>query len=130
MHYVTFWSKMQTVAGLEKLAASDNLVTSQQGQELLAAACDDVFTLVKNASGEVLPQMMAMRDAHRRLGEKEASAPDITAVLLQKLAVAEYVDDLLEEQLEKLSGDEYDAARRVQLLGREYAVNLMRGLFA
>jgi hypothetical protein len=73
---------------------------------------------------------MSLRGAHRVTGEKMAAAPEDTAALLQKLATAEYVDDLLEEQLEKLSGEEYDAARRVQLLGREYAVNLMRGLFA
>jgi len=130
MHYVKFWTKLQTVAGLEKLASSENLTTAQRSQALLSATCDDVFAAVKAASGDVLPEVMSLRVAHRSTGEKMAAAPEETAVLLQKLATAEYVDDLLEKQLEKLSGDEYDAARQVQLLGREYAVNLMRGLFA
>lgn len=130
MHYVTFWTKLQTVAGLEKLATNADLTIAERGQELLAAACDDIFTSVKNASGAVLPEMMTFRSAHRTTGEKIAASPEVAASLLQKLAVAEYVDNLLDSQLEKLSGDAYDEARAVQLLGREYAVHLMRGLLA
>jgi hypothetical protein len=74
--------------------------------------------------------MIQVRDSHRITGEKLAASPEATAELLQKLATAEFVDGVLAEQLEKLSGDDYVAARKVQLLGREYAVNLMRGLLA
>jgi len=130
MRYVTVWKKLQVVAGLEKLSSSEDLGLAHSAQESLAAACDDVFTYVKNSSGDLLQEMMALRGEHRVTGEKLAASPDVTAELLQKLATAEYVDDMLDEQLEKLSGEEYDAARAVQLLGREYAVNLMRGLFA
>jgi hypothetical protein len=130
MHYVTFWKGLKTVAELEKLAASDDPVMAKQAQMLLATTCDETFAALKSASPHVLQPLMQMRDAHRITGEKLAASPDVTAELVQKLAVATFVDDHLEAQLEKLSGAEYDQARAVQLLGREYAVKLMRGLFA
>jgi hypothetical protein len=134
MHYVTFWKNLQVVAGLEKLALSVDAQTSEQAQPLLAGACDELFETVKQAAadrGEHLTSALwGYREAHRTTGEKFAAAAEETAELLQKLATATYVDEVLDAKLEKLSGDEYDAARRVQLLGREYAVNLMRGLFA
>jgi len=139
MHYVTFWKNLQVVAGLEKLASGGDELVSQQAQPLLAGACDEIFSGMKKAASELLKDaspvqmtqlLFSMRDSHRVTGEKFAAAPEETAELFQKLVTAAFVDDTLEAQLEKLSGDEYDAARRVQLLGREYAVNLMRGLFA
>jgi hypothetical protein len=130
MQYPSFWFKLQALARLEKLASSDDSLVSATTQEALALACDDMFSGVKKASGSVVPAIFKMRDAHRITGEKIASSPEVTAELLQKLAVAEYVDEILVGQLEKLSGEEYDAARAVQLLGREYAVQLMRGLLA
>lgn len=130
MHYVTFWKKMQTVAGLEKLSASEDKEISRRAQGQLALACDDIFTSMKKASGSLIPGVMAMRASHRVTGEKIAASPETTADLLQKLATAEYVDDMLEKQLEKLSGDAHGQARAVQMLGREYTVELMRGLFA
>jgi argininosuccinate lyase len=129
MHYVTFWKGLQFVAGLEKLAASDDVTLSQAAQRQLAATCDDLFSSTKTA-GSLVSQMLSFRTAHQVTGEKLAASPDATADLLQKLATAEYVDGVLEESFSKLSGDEYAAARAVQLLGREYAVQLMRGLLA
>lgn len=130
MHYVTFWKKMQTVAGLEKLSASEDKEVSRRAQGQLALACDDIFTSMKKASGSLVPGVMTMRESHRITGEKLAASPEAAAELLQKLATAEFVDSLLEKQLEKLSGDAHGRARSVQMLGREYSVMLMRGLFA
>ena len=146
MHYVTFWKNLQVVAGLEKLAASDDDQVAQRAQPLLARACDELFETVKQAAAEVTHSLLHdgppakeaqlarvlldYREAHRITGEKFAAAPEETAELFQKLVTASFVDATLEEQLEKLSGEEYEKARNVQLLGREYAVNLMRGLFA
>jgi hypothetical protein len=132
MRYVTFWKNLQTVAGLEKLSESDDSDTAMRARIMLGNMCDHVFTEVKQASAgtEVANTIFAMRNAHRITGEKLAASPEVTAEFIQKLATAVYVDDVLTAQLEKLSGDEYYATRDVQLLGREYAVNLMRGLLA
>jgi len=134
MHYVTFWKNLQVVAGLEKLAASDDEQVAARAQPLLAQACDEMFETVKQAAADrgipLATALLNYRDAHRGTGEKFAAAPEETAELFQKFVTAAFVDDTLDAQLDKLAGDEYDATRRVQLLGREYAVNLMRGLFA
>jgi hypothetical protein len=133
VRYSTLWQNLQTVAGLEKLAAGNDRLVSQQAQVVLAGTCDDIFgQLTKTASSpeKLASEVMAMRDAHRITGEKLAASPVVTAEYLQKLAVATYVDGILTGQLEKLSGEEYDAARSVQLLGREYGVTLLRGLLA
>lgn len=128
--YPAFWKTLQTVAGLEKLAMSDDASVAAEAQQLLASTCDNLFVTVKGASANIAEPLMALRDTARGIGEKLASDPKVPAEFLQKLATAAYVDDVLSAQLEKLSGAEYDAARAVQLLGREYAVHLMRGLFA
>lgn len=128
MHYVTFWKNLQTVAGLEKLAASDDAAVAKEAQELLAQTCDAVYSSVKSAG--VALEVQHLRETHCRLGEKVAVAPEQVSELVQKLVVAEYVDNLLDAQLTKSAGEEYIAARQVQMLGREYAVSLMRGLLA
>lgn len=130
MHYPTFWKTLQTVAGLEKLAASDDLAVAGEAQQLLATTCDELFVTIKGASENIATPLLELRDSARSIGEKVASDAAVVGEFMQKLATAAFVDQVLTAQLEKLSGDEYDAARRVQLLGREYAVNLMRGLFA
>ena len=127
MHYVSLWQDLKKVDALEKLAESDDVDVSKEAQVLLADTCDKMFATLKK--GSLIPELMAHRESHRFTGEKVAEAKD-TAVLIQKLATAEYVDNLLEGQLEKLSGAAHDDARMVQLLGREYAVQLIRGLFA
>ena len=131
MRYATFWKNLQTVAGLEKLAMSDDReTTAQPAQVMLGNLCDHIFSEMKTASGSVLTEMMSFRNSHRTVGEKLAASPEVAADLIQKLATAEFVDNTITEELEKLSGDAYYAMRDVQLLGREYAVNLMRGLLA
>lgn len=130
MHYPTFWFKLQALERLEKLASSEDRTVAADAQAALALACDDVFSCVKQASNSVLPTILEMRDAHRITGEKLAASAEQQADLLKKLATAEYVDGVLQGQLEKLSGAEYDATRAVQMLGREYAIQLMRGLLA
>jgi hypothetical protein len=121
---------MQLVEGLEKLSTSDDRALAQDAQGALAGMCDNIFTGVKTAGENPLRVLVDLRESHRRTGEKLAASPEQTAEFLQKLATAVYVDDVLSTQVTKLSGEAQLAARRVQLLGREYAVNLMRGLFA
>jgi hypothetical protein len=130
MHYPTFWKTLQTVAGLEKLAASDDLAVAGEAQQLLASTCDKLFGTIKGASANIAAPLLELRDSAKGIGEKVASDAEVVGEFMQKLATASFVDDVLSAQLEKLSGAEYDAARSVQLLGREYAVHLMRGLFA
>lgn len=130
MHYVNFWQKMQVMAGLEKLSASSDTALATQAQEEMALVCDEIFSSVKSASGSLAPELMRLRGAHRVTGEKIAASPDVAAELLQKLATVEYVDEMLEDQIEKFSGEAQSNARSVQLLGREYAVQMMWGLFA
>ena len=131
MRYVEFWKDLQLVAGLEKLAGHDDASTAQQAQVALAGTCNALFTRVKRATESAAPvasTLLAMQDAHRATGEKVAASPETQAEFLEKLATAVYVDDVLSEQLTKLSGEASDRVREVQLLGREYAVQLMRGL--
>lgn len=131
MHYVRFWKDLKLVAGLEKLAESSDEVTARDAQGALCGTCDHLYSEVKKASPKnPLEAIFALRSAHKATGEKLAADPSMTAELIDKLATAAYVDDVLTAQLEKLAGDEYASVRRVQLLGREYAVHLMRGLFA
>lgn len=130
MHYPTFWKALQTVAGLEKLASSDDLAVAGEAQQLLASTCDQLFGTVKGASSNIATPLLELRDSAKVIGEKVASDAGVVGEYLQKIATAAFVDDVLSAQLEKLSGAEYDATRSVQLLGREYAVHLMRGLFA
>lgn len=128
MRYTSFWQGLKVVEGLTKLSAHEDQTTSREAQILLAGQCDQLFGELKQAG--VVQQLMTFREAHRTTGEKLAAAPEAVAELLEKLATAVYVDNLLAGQLEKLAGKEYDDARNVQLLGREYAINLMRGLLA
>lgn len=128
MHYVSLWQDLKKVDALEKLAESDNVDVSKEAQVLLADTCDKMFSSLKQ--GSLLSQLLDHRETHRVTGEKVASDAKATAELLQKLATVEYVDSILENQLVKLSGVARDEARMVQLLGREYAVQLIRGLFA
>jgi len=130
MHYPTFWKQLQDVAGLEKLAQNDDPNVARSAQLLLGETCDLVFSAVKVSSSSVIQAIEDLRHDHRATGDKFAASEEATADLMHKLACATLVDNVLETQLEKLSGEEYERARNVQLLGREYAVNLMRGLFA
>lgn len=132
MNYPALLKSLKAYSAMEKLAGLENPHEARQAQILSAGISDDLFTAVKSASknGDVVAYVLAARGQHRSLGEKTAASEEQTAELLHKLAAAVYVDGVLSAQLEKLAGAEYDATRSVQLLGREYAVNLMRGLFA
>jgi hypothetical protein len=141
MRYTTFWMALQKLASVAKLASSDDATISHAATIKHAEMCDSLYEVVRLSSTRMNPEeseesvriasvIMLFRDDHRITGEKLAASPEVAAALLEKLATAGYVDNILTLQLEKLSGAEYDAARNVQLLGREYAVHLMRGLFA
>jgi len=140
MHYPTFWKQLQDTAGLEKLAQNEDPNVARSAQILLGETCDLMFAAVKVAARTQVgtPSPVAqftrviedLRQDHRATGDKFAASDEQTFNLLHKLACAALVDNVIEAQLEKLAGEEYEQARSVQLLGREYAVNLMRGLFA
>ena len=132
MNYPTLLKNLKAYASMEKLSMLENPHAARQAQILTAGISDDLFTSIKSAAknGDVVAFVVDARRAHRTFGEKTAASEEQAAALLHKLAAAVYVDNVLSTQLEKLAGAEYDAARSVQLLGREYAVNLMRGLFA
>lgn len=66
-----------------------------------------------------------LHDAHAATGSKIAALPDYLAELLQKLAAAVFVDEVLGEQLAMLEGDTKVAAEQCRLLGREYAMTLI-----
>lgn len=67
---------------------------------------------------------LAMYDDHADTGAKVAAVPEYVAHVLQKLASAVFVDEMLLEQLPSLEGDTKLAAEQCRALGREYIVTL------
>lgn len=134
MFYPTFYREISYITALEKLAMSEDDAVTKDAQALLANACDSLYNKLQKearlASSSIPAVVMSLREAHKSTGEKIAAAPEQTAELLEKLATAVYVDSVLDEQLEKTALRPDGSTRMVQLLGREYAVNLVRGLFA
>ena len=76
---------------------------------------------------EVVELMTELRDSHQIVGQKTAATNVQLNALAVKLATAVFVDEVLSQQLEKVADAKWDEIRQVQLLGREYAVNLMQG---
>jgi hypothetical protein len=137
--YPQLWKGLRLVEGLEKIATHDRAL-STFAQTNSATVASELFTQVKQAA-ERLPGpntigvkvarlMVDMRNAHRATGEKLAVDISVHADMLQKLATALFVDDVIEAEITKLAGDEQVNARNIQLLGREYAVHLMDGLLS
>ena len=144
--YSEILTELRVGQGLEKLAScpDDELALHATLQQ--AELCDSLFCKVQKLASESpisadLPRKEAMvaqmvrvvldlRETHEATGEKFAAAPEVVIESLKKLATAVFVDGVLGEQLEKLAGTERDSTRAVQLLGREYAVHLMRNLLA
>lgn len=137
--YPQLWKGLRLVEGLEKIAFHDaGLATVAQANS--AAVADELFERVKRAAltlpgpapvgVKVASLMVEMRSAHTAVGEKLASNVEVHADMLNKLAVAFFVDSVLDTQAEKLAGEELEHARAVQCLGREYAVHLMNGLLS
>lgn len=130
MHYIDFWKSIQLVGGLDDLAQSGEKVASEAAPEL-AATCDGLFDILLKKAGDasgMVALMLEYQNAHEASGEKIAASAETRAALLQKLATATYLDTVVSTKLAAISPDEFEEARAVQLLGREYAVHLMRGL--
>lgn len=68
---------------------------------------------------------LALHEAHVDTGTKTAASPDHLAQVIQKLATAVFVDEVLMEQLGMLEGDTKLAAEQCQRLGREYILTLL-----
>lgn len=66
-----------------------------------------------------------LHDAHAAAGSKIAALPDYLADVLQKLAAAVFVDEVLGEQLTMLEGETKLSAEQCRLLGREYIMTLI-----
>lgn len=134
MFYPTFYRELAYITAMEKLAMSEEDTVRDEAQTLLASSCNNLFNALQkeaSVSSKSIPAVvMSLRETHKSTGEKVASAPEQTAELLQKLATAVYVDGVLCDQLNKTAQEPDNSTRMVQLLGREYAVNLIRGLFA
>lgn len=69
--------------------------------------------------------VVSMHEAHVDTGSKVAATPDHLALVLQKLAAAVMVDEVLLEQLPMLEGTSKTSAEACQLLGREYILSLI-----
>jgi hypothetical protein len=141
--YAEVLGELAQSSALEKLAEQDERDLSICAQMEQAELCDQFFDRVQKCAHEHFPEtvlprkeaaviemarcMISLRDTHASTGVKLAASFDETAALVQKLAVATFVDQVLAEELEKTADE---AIREVQRLGREYAVTLMRGLLA
>lgn len=141
--YGEFRSELRAVQVLEKLASADDVDLSETAQIKLAETCDGLFEQIKTASSEltvstdlprkeaaavqVVDYLLSLTSSRQAAGQKTANTLEDITQLSSKLATAVFLDGVLTEQLTKLSGQDANAARMVQLLGREYAVGLMQG---
>ena len=141
--YVPVWSALDGVARLEKVAHATEGRDAAECQFKLAAECSRLYDFVRGQAVSANPRgsdpagvalsvtkfAAALAFTKHCLGEKTAAVDDIRDILL-KLATAAFVDTVLEGANASLTGVEKVAGLRVQLLGREYAVELMRELLA
>jgi len=139
-------TELRVSESLEKVASFDDEELAANAMLRQAELCDGLFVHVQKLASELpvskdLPckeaavaQMLSfalsIRETHEATGEKLAASPEEITDSLAKLATAVFVDQVLGDQMGKMAGAERDATRAVQLLGREYAVHLMRGFLA
>lgn len=83
------------------------------------------LTAKEAAAAQMVSVALALHETHCDTGSKIAALPEYLAEVLQKLAAAVLVDEVLTEQLPMLEGETKIAAERCQLLGREYAMMLV-----
>ncbi len=107
----------------------------------LAEVANDAYELIRTAAMSLpLDPMLTAKEAmatrvaalalnlyetHTDLGSKIATHPDYLAEILEKLATAVIVDEVLSEQLPMLEGETKLAAQQCQYLGREFAMSLV-----
>ncbi len=128
-------------SAFDKLAveASDK-VMSAAAQQALSESCDSLYTRIRNkaasyvetgldpkeaSAAAVVRLTLELRDTRESTGEKLASDDNEVADLAGKLVTAVYLDELFTEELVKQASP---VTRQQQLLGREYIIELVRGL--
>jgi hypothetical protein len=138
-HYPALERDLKVLAAFEKTAAVAAPEFTNEVNERLAAASSEIFedVVTKATSGRATSKMAAVadfllgvRESHLATGVKTASSPDVVADTLTKLATALYLDDVLTESIAKSTGATKAASVSARLLGREYAVSLMRNLLS
>ena len=135
-HYPEIWRLLQTAGRFEKYASE-----SLDAQHELAGTCSGIYDQFMSKAAEYAPghspagaALQAGRfgaalyaTAVSVNGEKVASA-DVAVTAIEQLATAAFLDVHLKTAADKMSGEEREATQTVRLLGREYAVDLLRSL--
>lgn len=130
-----------TAAALDKIALeTGDAAMSAAAQQALAESCDGLYTKIRDkaasyieaggdakeaAAAAVVRFTLELRDTRESTGEKLASDNSQAADLAGKLVTAVYLDELFSAEMAKHASSE---TRQKQLLGREYIVELVRGL--
>jgi hypothetical protein len=117
--------KMDTIA--VKVAS---VQSSHEAQITTAVASSKLYDVIikratddSKASPAYIPVVECVQKIASYLGK-----PNADPQLLLKLAAAVAVDDAINETLPALQGDEQDKLAQVQFYGREYFVELLRGV--
>ena len=135
-HYPEMWRLLQTAGRFEKHASE-----SLDAQHQLAGTCSSIYDTFMSKAAEYAPGISPADSALQagRFGaalyatalsvnREKVAGVDVAATALEQLATTAYLDATLKTAAEKMSGDDREAAQTVRLLGREYAVDLLRSL--
>ena len=137
--YVPTYKAVKTAQVLESSALEGR--DHVDAQVKLAQVALDAYDTLRNAASSmplatglskkeamvanVTSLAISLHESHADTGSKTAAAPDYLAAVIQKLATAVFVDEVLMEQLSMLEGDSKVAAENCQTLGREYILTLL-----
>lgn len=139
-YYSEICARLEAIDRVEKVARELDGEDAQLGAAGQASACDALFERVASLAGgfslskdilavKVAEFAGALRESHVSAGQKTASTNEEAAQILTKLATAVYVDRILDDRLrQKIANEDWLETRYAQLLGREYAVELMKGI--
>lgn len=142
--YAPVYQAVKTAQILENSLFED--VDFARAQVKLASLADEAYGRVRAAArgtraGEGLAKkeamavgvadvVMSLYATHADTGTKVAALPSHVALILQKVAAAVLVDEVILEQLPMLEGSSKTAAEQCQLLGREYIMSLIGEVLA
>lgn len=132
-HYPEIWALLQKANHFEKNASADSALDQ-------ASACSGIYeTFMKRASvygtdGSPTEDAVgaisfayALNNTALSLGEKVA-AYDNAASALEQLGAVVFLDTTLKQASVNMTGEQLESTQRMQLLGREYGIELLRGL--
>lgn len=134
-HYPHIWAQVQRATRFDKYA-SESVDASADAARVASEVFEDVLSKAASYGASDTPQHVAANvaalavdlfDSARATGAKTASEADATDSI-EQLATVAYLDTLLKTASANLTGDALDTAVRARLLGREYGVELLRGL--